>query len=65
MRRGQRKYKSQLGSKEGFLEEEMVKAPDRVQDDHSRGRSHMPKVQEWVVGTHLQIRSFRARPQGP
>lgn len=25
---GQRKHKSQLGSKEGFLEEVMVKAPD-------------------------------------
>lgn len=67
MHRGQRqrKHKSQLGSKEGFLEEVMVKAPDRVQDDHRRGGSHMPKFQGRVVGRHLQIRSFRARPQGP
>lgn len=30
MHRGQRKHKSQLGSKEDFLEEVMVKAPGRV-----------------------------------
>lgn len=65
MHTGQRKHKSQLGSKEDVLEEVMVKVPDRVQDEHGMGRSHMPKVEGWVVGTHLQIRSFRARPQGP
>lgn len=37
MHRGQRKLKSQLGSKEDFLEEVMVKAPARVLDEHRGG----------------------------
>ena len=50
MHRRQRKHKSQLGSKEGFLEEVMVKAPDRVKDEHGRGEAtcQRPRGRGWV-----------------
>lgn len=40
MHRGQRKHKSLPGSKEGFLEEVMVKASNRVLEEHGSGKPH-------------------------